>query len=223
MAVWSTETGESQRFWQSPSRIIDLEISSTAEYALLALDNQSAVLFNLLRGGVVGTLQHEETISSVSINDEATLALTGANDGIARIWSLENGKPLFELTHNLPVNFVALSPSGDWAITAAYQGGVYVWSTKTGNKSVELFRVNPGITALEFNSTEDQLLIGTARERMLLVLRASGEITKRWQIPNDGPWHKAAVIAVSFGDQKSSLERYHAISSTGFAYTLSGS
>jgi WD40 repeat protein len=220
MALWSTETGESQRYWQSPTRIIDLDISSTGEYALLALDNQSAVLFNLMRGGIVGTLRHDETISSVSINDEATLALTGANDGIAWIWSLEDGNPLFELSHKFPVNFVALSPSGDWAITAAYQGGVYVWSTKTGKKLVELFRVNPGITALEFSDTEDQILIGTARESILLAQRASGETIKRWKIPNNGPWHKAAVVAVSFGDQKSSLQQYHAIGSTGFAYTL---
>ncbi len=220
MALWSTETGESQRYWQSPSRIIDLDISKAGEYALLALDNQSAVLFNLLRGGVVGSLKHEETISSVSIDDDATLALTGANDGVAIIWSLEDGKAKFELPHMSPVNFVALAPSGNWAVTATYQGGVFIWNARTGKQVVKLFRINPGITSLSFSKEEDQLLIGTARESIQLVTRDTGERIRRWKIPNNGPWHKAAVIAVSFGDEGVGQQIYHAISSTGVAYML---
>jgi len=223
MVVWSTETGQSDRYWQSPSRIIDLDISSGGEYALLALDDQSAVLFNLMRGGIVGKLQHQETISGVAINDEATLAITGANDGVAKIWSLEDGEPQFELNHKTPVNYVALSPSGAFAVTAAYQGPVSVWDTKTGNQIVRLYRVNPGITSLRFSEDENLLLIGTARESIHLMARSSGEMLKHWKIPNDGPWHKAAVIAVSFGaGAEAGQNDYHAISSSGFAYTLAG-
>lgn len=213
MALWNATTGQSIRFWRSPSKITSIDIAR--QYVLIGQTNNSAVVFDTIRGGVIGSLQHRDIVSDVSLDDAAKFALTGSHDGIARYWSLDNGAEIYAWPHGTPIELVQLSQNGQYALTVAYQGPVNLWDTRNGELVKELYAKNPGILSARFGP--DQLLLGTSREKVILWDLEHYEKIQSWKIPNAGPWHKAAVISVAFSQH---LNGYRVIASDGISYEL---
>jgi len=59
--------------------------------------------------------------------------------------------------------------------------------------------------------------LGTSRETIILWDLVEGSTSKTWHVANDGPWHKAAIIAVGFIEGS---DRYLAAASNGISYEL---
>jgi WD40 repeat protein len=222
IALWNTSTGQSVRFWNSPSRITSLDMAK--QYILIGQNNNTALVFDIINGGMIGSLKHKDIVSSVSMDDKAKFALTGSHDGRARYWSLDDGEEIHNWPHQTPVELVQLSQDGQYALTAAYQGPVSLWNTLSGDKITELYKKNPGIVSARFDPLAHQLLLGTSREKVILWNVAEISETRRWQLPYEGPWHRSAIIALSFLPlshlQQDAKPKYRVIASDGFSYLL---
>lgn len=215
MVLWDTTSGEAIRYWETPSRILSIDMAR--QYVLLGQENNFAVLFDTVQGGIIGTLQHDAPVTSVSMDNDAMFAATGSLDGSVRYWSLDTGAELERWTQQQPIELVVLSGSGKIMFTAAYQGAVSLWSLSTSEETRRLYDKNPGITSARFDSKEERLLLGTSRERIILWELAAGQATINWKVPNDGPWHKAAILSVSFSNEPGN---YLAAASNGYTYHL---
>jgi len=213
MALWDASSGQTIRFWRSPSKITSIDIAR--HYVLIGQANNNALVFDTIRGGIIGSLQHANIVSSVSLDDIAKFALTGSHDGSARYWSLDNGAEIYNWSHSTPIEFVQLSQDGKFALTVAYQGPVSLWDTRNGELVKALYTKNPGVISARFGT--DRLLLGTSREKVILWDLLILEESQRWKIPNAGPWHKAAVISVAFGQ---GVSGYQIIASDGISYKL---
>lgn len=211
-AIW--ESDSSAPYWAKPGRILDIAFSK--QYLLLGLENQVTLLIDSEKRSVIGALPHEDVISSVAMDDAANLAITGARDGSAILWSLESGEAISNYQVDKPISLVDMSATGTFALIAAYQGSVQFAETSRNAKPIILMNKNPGITAARFDDTRRQLVVGTARERLILFDLNSGEILNQWQVPNDGPWHKAAIIDLAFRGND-----IVAVASDGHAYQFS--
>lgn len=212
-SIWQTLDGASELYWQQPARILDIAFSK--QYVLLGLENQLALLIDSTQSATVGALIHSDVITQVAMNDAATLAVTGTRDGIARLWSLANGETEFEIQFPKPVTFVDISPDGKYFIAAAEGGPVTLANIDT-NTQVELFSGNPGVISAAF-TMNNLLALGTAREEVWQFDLVSGESTGRWKLPNLGPWHKTAAIALQLDGDQNLIQ---AVGSNGFTYQL---
>lgn len=215
MALWSTSTGEAIRYWQSPSRI--LAVAMSKQYVMLGQDNDVAILFDTVSGGVVGGLQHDGPVSSVAIDQHAKFALTGSHDGTVRYWSLDSGEELQHWANKQPIDLVQLSPNQKIAFSAAFQGEVILRNATTGEDILQLYKRNPGVISARFNASATKLLLGTSREKIILWDLVTESVAKTWHVENDGPWDKAAIIAVGFVEGS---DRYLAAASNGISYEL---
>ena len=213
VVLWNVSNGESIRYWHSPTRILSIDIAK--QYVLLGQDDDTARLINIVAGGIVRELNHEGAVSSVSLSVDAEYALTGSHDGSARYWSLATGEELYRKQYDQPIDFVLLSNDGRLALSAAYQGKVSIWSTADGKEILSLYRRNPGITSARFKANLTELLVGTSRETIILWDLATGREKEKWRVPNDGPWHKAAILSVSFNESQLG---FLAAASNGFSY-----
>jgi WD40 repeat protein len=210
-SIWQTNDNAAQEYWQKPAKIIDLDLSK--QYVLLALENQVALLVDSTQQTAVGALAHSDTITRLAMNDAASLAVTGTRSGVATIWSLKNGTSTFTFELNNSISFVEMSPDGNLAIIAAAKGPVQLVDTQAGTVK-RLFKGNPGITSAAF-SDSNLLALGSLREQVWLIDLKESETVEQWKIPNQGPWQKAAVIALHLSD-----DSITAVASDGYVHTL---
>ena len=225
MVLWNASTGQGISFWTAPSEILDIELSTTGNFALLGLEDHSAALFDVRRGGVKRVFYHEDRVRSVSLNSQQNLVLSGSEDHTAKLWNLQDGKQLFNWQHEDEVQLVKLSPNADRALTAAKYDKAVVWDTKSGDKIGELplrgSAVARGliITSAAFSSDGKLLLTGNSNRTVQLWQIDGFKELKRWQLPKRYPWKpaSASVVALSFSPQNN---RFFAIASNGFTHQL---
>lgn len=67
LVLWDIKQGDSKRFWHSTGEVLDLAINETGTQALLGLADNSAVLFDVVAGGIKQTFQHKDAVRSVDI------------------------------------------------------------------------------------------------------------------------------------------------------------
>lgn len=208
--IWQTNNGESSEYWRKPARILSLALSK--QYLLLGLENQVALLVNISDQSVIGALAHDDVLTGVAMDDSAKYAVTGTRNGTMTLWSLEDGSKVSQVTYSSPIAFVQISPDGRQVISAALKGPVALHNTEDGEEKI-LFKGNPGIISTAFG--QQGIILGSSREKVWEIDILSGQIVKTWQVPKRGPWHKAAILAVT---QQSNHRQ--AIASDGFAYQL---
>jgi len=217
LALWDVKNGRPVRFYLAPTRITSLGISENATYALLGQEDNQAVLFNLQQGGIVGFLKHTDTVSSIAIDKQAKRAMTGTSNGEVKIWSLDTGDPIHSWSQSGPISLIEFSEAENRALVAADQGTVDIWRIDTAEHLQQLYKRNPGLTTATFSADEQQLLVGTARASIELWDLKTGERLRSWRLPEADPWHKPAVLALTFSE---SSTQFLAIASDGFSYVL---
>lgn len=214
-SIWQTESDEAQQYWQRPARIMDLAFSG--QYILLGLENQVALLVDSVRGEVIGALGHDDLITDVAMDDKAQIAVTGTRDGTVTIWSLDDGTVRHQIKFNSPVSFTTIERGGDRAIVAASRGPVELLTLNLSQlERQQIFGGNPGIISADFSEVRrNELILGSSRERVWRIDLSSNSILDQWQVPKQGPWHKAAIVAIH-----SEPDHIQAIASDGYAYEL---
>lgn len=225
LVLWNTQSGQSERFWTAPAGIRDVELNKDASLALLALDDNRAVIFNARRGGIRSTLQHKNRVLSVDFSEDARFAITGSEDETAILWDLRNAQALRTIKHDAPVQLVALSNDGQLALSASKYDKALVWRTENAEKITEIplsaERLKRGLvfSSARFNKDNSRLLTGRPDQIVQLWQLAPLRELARWQLPKRQRWKPSsvAVIDVAFQDDA----HFVAAGSNGWVYSLS--
>ncbi len=221
LVLWRTNTGHGERYWQAPGEILDVALSPDAHYALLGLSDHTAVLFDVIKGGVVRTLHHNNRVRSVVISRDGKHALTGSEDFSAIYWDLETGQAISKMQHQDDVQLVQLSDDGSLAFSVSKYDSAILWRTQDGQKLGELplkaQAVKRGLrfTAARFN--KDNTLLVTGRPDQIVTLWEVEQLQaiQQWEIPKRKSWKPqgASIIDVAFHAETAQIL---CLSSNGF-------
>ena len=183
IVLWDTQSGESLGFWTAPGNIYDMALMANGEYALLGMDDFTAVIFNAKFGGIVHTLQHAGPVSTVAVSSAAKVVMTGSQDLSARLWDARNGKQLQRFEHQNQVNKVALSLDGSLAMSVAYREKINIWDTQTGKLKLAVGNDKYTYSAARFSDDNRYLIVGTTARLVLLYDLSTGKEVNRWKMP----------------------------------------
>ncbi len=225
IVLWEVDTGAPVWFWTAPGNILSMALTPNGDYALLGLDNHTAVVFDIKNGGVKRTLHHNGKVRSVALSNDAKYAMTGSDDRTAKLWELQSGEMLHTWKHGNQVISVRLSGSGQYAFSAAQGDKAVIWNTGNGSVKKELpikkgpYIASAAYTAATFSADESELLTGTNSQLVQLWKVQNGQELKRWKIGKKDKWKpvSATLLAVSFSNKRG---RYFAIASNGMSYEL---
>ncbi|MBM6551031.1 WD40 repeat domain-containing protein [Marinomonas ostreistagni] len=219
MVLWSTVTGESVGFWNTPGDIKSVKLTRNGDFALVGMDDQTARYFDVKNGGVRHVLRMGSVIRSVDVTPDGRYALTGDDLYQVVLWDLRTGEPqqTWQLDNNIAT--VKLSNDGAYAFAAAQLGDAKVWSTLTGGQVSQidtgaLQSRNVTISQAQFSNDGRRLLLGEQNRRVNLVDTITGDVQRSWDLHLKDTMRPtgSAVLALAFGAGNT----YYAIGSNGF-------
>ena len=225
IVLWEASTGKPVWFWTAPGDILSMALTPQGDYAVLGLDDYTAVLFDVKNGGVKRVFNHNGKVRSVSVSDDAKFILTGSDDETAKLWDVQTGETLHTWQHSNQLITTALSANGKYAFTAAQADKAIIWDAQTGAQVKEMpikkssYIAGAAYSAARFSDDETRLLTGTNSQLIQLWNISTGEEIKRWEATKKEKWKptSATVLAVSFSSQSG---RYFAIASNGLSHEL---
>lgn len=218
LVLWHTDTGQPEWFWQAPAEILAIALAPSADFALLGLANQQAIIFDIKNGGIKHSLNHKARVRAVALSKDGKTAITGSDDYSARTWDTATGKRLALQTHNNQIDTVALSPDGKIAFSASSLDAAIVWDALSGKLTGTLatqdgfFPKRISYSTGRFSGDGSQLLTGTASGLVQLWSPATSQEIKRWRAHKKAAYGptSTSILAVSFGPSG-----YYAIGSNG--------
>lgn len=225
LVLWNRQSGEGERFWTTPGEVLDIALGPNADFALLGLDTHKAVIFDVLRGGILQTLVHDNRVRSVDLSADGTIAVTGSEDYQARTWDVASGKLIHSFKHDDDVQLVELSTDGSLVLSVSKYDKAVVWLSETGETVGELAlhaeQLKRGLrfTAARFSEDKRFLLTGRPDQWVELWSLATMNTVARWKVPKRDYWKptSAAILAVAFSQNEG---EYFAVASNGFVYRL---
>lgn len=225
LVLWNTNSGQGERYWQAPNEILSVKLAPDARFALLGLTDHTAVLFDIVNGGVLRTLHHSNRVRSVDMSNDGRYALTGSEDYQAIFWDLNSGNSLSKMQHDDDVQLVALSGDGTLAFSVSKYDKAVLWSTDGGRKLGELplraEAIKRGLrfTTARFSSDNQWLLTGRPDQIVSLWKVSTLEEVQRWRVPKRSAWKPqgASIIDVAFAEDPT---QFFAMSSNGFIFIL---
>jgi WD40 repeat protein len=223
MVLWQVADGQPVWFWNASAGILDVALSPNGNWALLGLENNTALYFDIKNGGLKHTLRHPGRVRSVDVSDDGDWGLTGSDDNSARLWDLNTGDLVLRVEHGNGVNTVALSPSGQFAFSAGQLDKALIWRTGSGDVYHTLTTDESWVpqrisyTSAQFSANSDQLLTGTSSGLVQLWDVSAGKELRRWQLHKRELFRptSATVYGLGFGNGV-----YYAIASNGFVNEL---
>ncbi len=223
MVLWRVADGQSVGFWNAPAGILDVALSPGGDLALLGLENNTALYFDIKNGGLKHTLRHQGRVRSVDVSDDGDWALTGSDDNRARLWDLITGELVHSVEHGNGVNSVALSPNGQFAFSAGQLDKALIWRTGSGQVYQTLTTDESWVpqrisyTSARFSSNSDQLLTGTSSGLVQLWNVGDGTELRRWQMHKREQFRPTSASLYGLGFASGV---YYAIASNGFVNQL---
>lgn len=188
IALWETKTGEAIWLWNAPGDIHDISLSPNGQYALLAMADYTATLFDIKNGGIKRTLRHDGVVYDVSIDNQGKLAASASDDLTARIWDLETGKELQRLKHNNQVRSAEISHSGRFVFTSAIGSAGRLWDSQSG-RLIQEFPINSGFySSIRFSEDDSVLLTGTSAGKIQLWQSETAKLQQTWQAVPRNKW-----------------------------------
>lgn len=216
LTLWNATSGESIAYWSAPARVAAVDLSADGQLALLGLNNNRAVLFDVVNGGILREFLHDGPVLSVSLSDDAHLALTGSEDMTARLWSIDEDRLVqrYELPNQ--VTLVALKGDGSQAFLAPAREQAEVWDVATQLRLHRFATENHRIYRARFQSDES-LLLGTTHRRVLQYDLGSAELNGQWAIGSF--WHVGGRSTTVL-DMTWANDRLWALGSDGYLYSF---
>ncbi|MFK4752406.1 WD40 repeat domain-containing protein [Oceanobacter antarcticus] len=217
IVLWQRQTGEAVSFWNTPGDIEDLALSSDGRYALLAMRDYTATLFDIQNGGIRQRLQHDGAVFDVDLDGSDQLAASASDDLTARIWQLETGKELLRLAHGNQVRTVSLSRDGRWLFSSALRETGKLWEVSSGQLQIELPKPVGYYACARFSTDGSQLLTGSSDGLVSLWHTTDGTLLRQWRITGNSVWNQPRVLVedVAFGSS-----HYLAVGTNGQVYQL---
>ena len=224
LVFWEVATGEPMMRVAFPVRIKSMALSRHGDYVLLALQDRTAVYFDIIENRVVHIFRHsgetvnspiDQLVNAVAISPSGKYALTGGDDQLARLWSLETGKQLRQWRHNNGVNIVAFYPRGGYILSSAGNDETHFWQIKSGKKKYSLrlaswpadwplpdfpsFKLT--VSAIDFSADHKYLVTGHPSQLICLWRVVDGEKIDCWRAARRGLLAPGVVLqAVAFSN-----------------------
>jgi len=223
LVLWETGSGKALEFLSSPAEILDIDLASNGDFALLGLTDHTAVYFDLKNGGAKTTFRHDARVRSVALSADGQYALTGSDAYKAKLWDMMTGELLHEQSFENTVDTVSLSRDGRLAFSSATLNRAIIWDTATGKTLATLtsdknfFPQRISYLSARFSPDNRYLLTGSASGVVQLWDARKGKELRSWQLHKRdpyGPTH-ASVYDVGFGSGK-----YYAVGSNGIVNVL---
>jgi len=181
IARWNVSDGSLKGYWQWPDNRA-LAISADGRYALLGLNSNQAVYFDMQKGKMLYVFPHHEKINSVALSKNGKFALTGSDDWHASLWDLsKGGKHVWSKNMEYKISHVSLSDDGKMAFANAFIRGSKVFSTnKKGTLIAELPEHKMTVTSSDFSDKNKILATGRASRGIDLWDIKTGENIDHW-------------------------------------------
>jgi WD40 repeat protein len=203
IALWNTQTGEAIWLWKAPGDIHDISLNQEGQYALLAMADYTATLFDIKNGGIKRTLRHDGVVYDVSMDQQGKLAASASDDSSARIWDLNSGQQVQLLEHGNQVRSAQISPDGKTVFTSALGDPGRLWDSQTG-KIIKEFPIKGGFfSSIRFSKDGTQLLTGSSAGKIQLWKISTAQLEKTWQAVPRNEWISSTVLIedVAFAGQ----------------------
>lgn len=196
LAVWDTSTGQSVHYWQASAKILALAVDREGRLAVLGMQNNQAVVFDIQRGAERQVLPHKAEVYGVAISDDGRRVMTGSDDFTAVVWNGETGEPLQRFEHVNQVKIVALSSDGALAFSAAQRQPAQIRDAGTGEVRTVIPLERENFTAVRFSPDAAQVLLGTFRGDVYLFDTRNAARFAHWQARSRQPWGPGSSGAV---------------------------
>ncbi len=224
LVLWSTVTGNALTFWAAPAEVHDLALSADGNFALLALGDSRAVLFDVKNGGVLRSFNHDDRVLAIALSGDGELVITGSEDFTARIWEVQSGRERHRWRHQAPVTTVAISEDGRRSFSAARYEAAALRDTDSGDTLWTLpqrgsaLRRGQTFSSAQFVGAEGWLATGTSDRQVVLWDVDGQRRLGRWQVPRRDPVRptSAAILALAMDTER----RLFALGSNGFNHRL---
>lgn len=182
IVLWDTQTGKADSYWNAPGNIKDMALTQNGDYALLGMQDYTATLFAIRKGGIKLRLQHQGIVYDVSMDESAKLAASASDDLTAKVWQLPQGKLLHSFKHGNQVRTAELSHDGKYLFTSALRETGKVWNVKTGKKVLDIAKSQGHYRAARFSRNGRWLLTGSSSGKIELWSLKNGKRRKHWRL-----------------------------------------
>ncbi|CCK77839.1 conserved hypothetical protein [Oleispira antarctica RB-8] len=194
IALWNSKTGEAVWLWNAPGDIHDISLSNNGQYALLAMADYTATLFDIKNGGIKRILRHDGIVYDVSIDKQGKFAASASDDSSVRIWDLNSGKQIQRLEHGNQVRSAEISNDGRFVFTSALGDPGRLWDSRTG-KVIAEFPINSGFySSVRFNKDGSLLLTGSSAGKIQLWQSKTAKLEQTWQAIPKNNWVSSSVL-----------------------------
>ncbi|ASP37797.1 hypothetical protein CHH28_03515 [Bacterioplanes sanyensis] len=217
IVLWQVDSGEAVWFWNAPGDIEDIALGPNGDFALLAMQDYTATLFDIKNGGILRRLAHDGVVYDVSLNHEGILAATASDDLSARVWDLQSGEILHQFQHDNQVRTAELSADGRVLFSSALSSPGRLWDVGSGRLLHELGNTRGHFSAASFDRNGRQLLTGTTSGVISLWDVNSGEMLKQWHAEQRDGWINRSVLIEDVAFTNSG---YQAAGANGLIFTL---
>lgn len=126
LTIWNTSTGKAAHYLSAPASINTIAITDDGSRAILGLDNRTATIINLQRGGIIQSLPHSSPVLAVAISNKG-LVLTGEEMNKAHLWKIGMELPLFTQEHSDAVTLVRFAPNNKLVFSASRYDTMKGW------------------------------------------------------------------------------------------------
>lgn len=225
VVLWNIADGKPITRLQFPVTIKDIAVADRGNYILLALQDRTAVYFDVIANRVVQIFEHDgkpvnspinQLINSVALSPDGRQALTGGDDQTARLWDLQTGDQLKQWKHGSVVSLVSFNPQGDYVVTSAGNDQTRMWDLPSG-EPIAVLNTSPvdvdGIwgdfpvfktttTAIGYSLDNLYLVTGHPNQEICTWQAKNGQNIACWQSPRREALKPGVVLqAVTFNTQ----------------------
>jgi WD40 repeat protein len=222
VVLWNVADGKPISRLQFPVNIKDMAVADRGEYVLLALQDRTAVYFDVIANRVVQIFEHEgspvnspikQLINTVALSPDGRMALTGGDDQTARLWDLSSGQQLQQWKHGSVVSLVSFNPQGDYVLTSAGNDQTRLWALPSGQQ-IAVLNTSPvdvdtvwgnlpvfktTTTAVGYSADNRFIVTGHPNQEICTWRAKDGENLDCWQSPRRESLKPGVVLqAVTF-------------------------
>lgn len=216
LVLWNTETGKAVWFWSAPARIEAADLSFDGRLALLGLDNDKAVLFDIQNGGVLRVFEHQGPVTTVALNIKTGRALTGSEDTLVRLWDIRSASLIRSFDYVNHIALVKFSDNGALALMVPANEEAELWNLATRNKIANLSIARYRLYSARFIG-DTRLLAGTTHRNIFEFDTRTGKKIETWKIGTEGKQAFKSAIVLDVGWRNN---QPLAIGSNGYLYAF---
>ncbi|MTI64055.1 WD40 repeat domain-containing protein [Methylophaga sp.] len=206
VVLWRMTDGKPISRLQFPVTVKDMALSANGSHILMALQDRTAVYFDVGANQVRQIFEHDgapvnspinQLINTVALSANGKLALTGGDDQTARLWDLQSGEQIRQWKHGNTVTLVSFSPQDDYVVTSAGNDQTRVWALPNGEE-IAVLNTSPvpvdgpwgdfpvfktTTTAIGFSSDNRFIVTGHPNQEICIWRARDGENISCWLAP----------------------------------------